>query len=205
MKEMETRQLTTMMELRKLENEDEFIEGYALKFNQWSNPLGLKHKFVEKISERSLDGADMSNVVAYVNHDKNQIVGRSGANMDLEVDDVGLKFRIKPNNSTITRDLMENIKSGLINQCSFAFTIPKEERAQEWAKSEERGMLERTINKIDKLFDVSMVTTPAYNDTEVVIGTRGLEMVEELNHQPEAAEIRSMLNELEKEEILKSL
>ncbi|MFI3729508.1 HK97 family phage prohead protease [Vagococcus fluvialis] len=205
MKEMETRQLTTMMELRKLENEDEFIEGYALKFNQWSNPLGLKHKFVEKISERSLDGADMSNVVAYVNHDKNQIVGRSGANMDLEVDDVGLKFRIKPNNSTITRDLIENIKSGLINQCSFAFTIPKEERAQEWAKNEERGMLERTINKIDKLFDVSMVTTPAYNDTEVVIGTRGLEMVEELNHQPEAAEIRSMLNELEKEEILNSL
>lgn len=202
---METRQLTTTMELRKLESEEEYIEGYALKFNQWSNPLGLKNKFVEKISSRALEGTDMSNTIAYVNHDKNQIIGRSNVNMDLEVDDVGLKFKIKPNNSTITRDLVENIRSGLINQCSFAFTIPQEERAQDWVKSEERGMLERTINKIDKLFDVSMVTTPAYNDTEVVIGSRGMEMVEELNHEPINNEIQRMLVELDKEEILNTL
>ncbi|WP_302372892.1 HK97 family phage prohead protease [Enterococcus asini] len=205
MKEMETRQLTTTMELRELENNEEIIEGYALKFNQWSNPLGIKNRFVERINSRALEETDMSNTVARVNHDKNQIVGRANANMDLEVDDIGLKFRIKPNNSTVTRDLIENIRSGLINQCSFAFTVAQEERAQEWVKSEERGMLERTINKIDKLFDVSMVTTPAYNDTEVVVGTRGLEMVEELTHNPNEQEIKRMLDDLDKEEILNTL
>lgn len=205
MKEMETRQLTTTMELRELENNEEIIEGYALKFNQWSNPLGIKNQFVERINSRALEETDMSNTVAYVNHDKNQIVGRANANMDLEVDDIGLRFRIKPNNSTTTRDLIENIRSGLINQCSFAFTVAQEERAQEWVKSEERGMLERTINKIGKLFDVSMVTTPAYNDTEVIIGTRGLEMVEELTHDPNEQEIKRMLDDLDKEEILNTL
>lgn len=205
MKEMETRQLTTTMELRELENNEEIIEGYALKFNQWSNPLGIKNRFVERINSRALEETDMSNTVAYVNHDKNQIVGRANANMDLEVDDIGLRFRIKPNNSTTTRDLIENIRSGLINQCSFGFVVAQEERAQEWVKSEERGMLERTINKIDKLFDVSMVTTPAYNDTEVVVGTRGLEMVEELTHDPNEQEIKRMLDDLDKEEMLNTL
>lgn len=202
---METRQLTTKLELRKLENETEVIEGYALKFDRWSDTLGWFYPFREKLEPGCLDGADTSNVVALFNHDQSQILGRTGANLDLEIDNIGLKFRIKPTNTTLSNDLLENIRSGVINQCSFAFTIPDEDDAEEWRENEETGVYERFIKKIDRLYDVSVVTTPAYPDTEAVVGARGKEMVEELRSHPKKQEIRSMLNELEKEDILNSL
>lgn len=202
---METRQLTTKLELRKLENETEVIEGYALKFDRWSDTLGWLYPFREKIEPGCLDEADTSNVVALFNHDQSQILGRTGANLDLEIDNIGLKFRIKPTNTTLSNDLLENIRSGVINQCSFAFTIPDEDDAEEWRENEETGVYERFIKKIDRLYDVSVVTTPAYPDTEAVVGARGKEMVEELRSHPKKQEIRLMLNELEKEEILNSL
>lgn len=202
---METRQLTTKLELRKLGNETEVIEGYALKFDRWSDTLGWFYPFREKLEPGCLDDADTSNVVALFNHDQSQILGRTGANLDLEIDNIGLKFRIKPTNTTLSNDLLENIRSGVINQCSFAFTIPDEDDAEEWRENEETGVYERFIKKIDRLYDVSVVTTPAYPDTEAVVGARGKEMVEELRSHPKKQEIRLMLNELEKEEILNSL
>lgn len=205
MKEMETRQLTTKLELRKLENDTEVIEGYALKFDRWSDTLGWFYPFREKLEPGCLDTADTNNVVALFNHDQSQILGRTGANLDLEVDNIGLKFRIFPTNTTLSRDLMENIRSGVINQCSFAFTIPDEEGAEEWRENEETGVYERYVRKIDKLYDISVVTTPAYPDTEAVVGSRSKEIVEELRSHPVKQEIKRMLDDLDKEEILNTL
>lgn len=201
----EIRQRTTTIELRQLENEQEVIEGYALKFGKWSDTLGWYYPFRERLDSSSLNDTDMSNVVALFNHDQSQILGRTGVNVDLEVDNIGLKFRIKPTNTTISKDLIENIRSGVINQCSFAFTVAKADDAETWEENEETGVYERTIYKIDRLYDVSVVTTPAYPDTEAVVGARGKELVEELRSHPEKQEIQRMLDELDKEEILNTL
>lgn len=205
MKEMETRQRTAKLELRTLENEQEVIEGYALKFDKWSDTLGWFYPFREKLEPGCLDTANLNDVVALFNHDQSQILGRTGANLDLEIDNIGLKFRINPTNTTLSNDLLENIRSGVINQCSFAFTIPDEEEAEEWRENEETGVYERFIKKIDRLYDISVVTTPAYPDTEAVVGSRSKSLVEELRSHPQKQEIKSMLNELVKEEILNSL
>lgn len=205
MNKMETRQLTTKLELRTLENDTEVIEGYALKFDKWSDTLGWLYPFREKLEPGCLDSTDTNNVVALFNHDQSQILGRTGANLDLEIDNIGLKFRIKPTNTTLSRDLMENIRSGVINQCSFAFTIPDEEEAEEWRENAETGVYERYIRKIDKLYDVSVVTTPAYPDTEAVVGARSKQKVEEIRNHPKLKEIKRMMDELDKEDIEKSL
>lgn len=110
---METRQVQTKIELRDSEEQGEVIEGYALKFNKPSQVLGGWVRFIETIDQRALDKADMSNVVATFNHDQNQVLGRSGVNLDLEVDNIGLKFKVIPTNTSYSRDLMENIKAGV--------------------------------------------------------------------------------------------
>ena len=202
---METRQLTTKLELRTLENDTEVIEGYALKFDRWSDTLGWLYPFREKLEPGCLDGADTSNVVALFNHDQSQILGRTGVNLDLDIDNIGLKFRIKPTNTTLSNDLLENIRSGVINQCSFAFTIPDEDDAEEWQENKETGVYERFIKKIDRLYDVSVVTTPAYPDTEAVVGARSKQKVEEIRNHPKLKEIKRMMDELDKEEILNTL
>lgn len=177
----ETRQVTTTIELRSNENSQEFIEGYALKFNKLSERLGWDGWFREEINPSALDETDTSNVTALFNHNENMILGRSGVNLELEIDSIGLKFRVKPTDTSYSRDLMENIRQGIVNQCSFAFTVAKSSEAEDWKESEEDGVeYIRTIKKIDKLYDVSVVTTPAYPDTEAVVGARSKELVEEL-------------------------
>ncbi|HBH6526877.1 TPA: HK97 family phage prohead protease, partial [Enterococcus faecium] len=75
MKKTEVRQLTTKLELRTLENDTEVIEGYALKFDRWSDTLGWFYPFREKLEPGCLDDADTNNVVALFNHDQSQILG----------------------------------------------------------------------------------------------------------------------------------
>lgn len=209
----EIRQVTTKFELRAdgNENDIEVIEGYALKFNKDSSVLGGWVRFIERIDTHALDNADMSNVVATFNHDNNQILGRTNVNLDLFVDEIGLKFKVKPTETTYARDLLANIRSGVINQCSFAFTIPEEDDAQEWVDAGNSDNFDyyRSINKIEKIYDVSVVTTPAYPDTEAMIGKRSLDLLKKRQSEKEQKVIKplkdKMLFEFEKEQLLNSI
>lgn len=163
------------------------LEGYALKFNRDSEELGYWSTFIERLDSKCLDDTDMTNVVALVNHDSNLPLARTGINLDLVVDNIGLKFVFTPTDTSYARDLIANIKAGVINKCSFAFTIADEDDAEKWEKTDDNIYI-RTIYKIDKLYDVSIVTTPAYSDTEVVVGERSREKIECLLHDKEKEE-----------------
>lgn len=152
------------------------IRGYALKFDKPSEDLG----FIEYLDKRCLDDADMSNVVALMNHDNNYVLARTGRNLNLGVDETGLWFEFEPNNTSYVRDLIENMSSGLINKCSFAFSVRKD--GDSWEKRED-GKYVRTIRAIDKLYDVSIVTTPAYDDTEALLSTRSLDSMKQFKRE----------------------
>ncbi|MBC9787181.1 HK97 family phage prohead protease [Carnobacterium maltaromaticum] len=190
----EIRQVTTQIELRNDGESNEIIEGYALKFDKWSDDLGW---FREKLASESLEKTDMSNVTALFNHNESQILGRSGINLELDVDNIGLRFKVKPTDTSYSRDLMENIRQGVINQCSFAFTVSREQDSEEWRENLESGIYERTIKNIDKLYDVSVVTTPAYPDTEAVVGARSKELVDKLELRKQNKEIELLMLEAE--------
>lgn len=192
------------------ENEEPVIEGYALKYDKPSEILGGFTRFVERIAPGALDSADMSNVVATINHDQNQVLGRSGVNLNLTLDEIGLKFTVIPTDTSFARDLITNIKAGVINQCSFAFTVAPDDDAQDWVDSTRDGVdYERTIRKIDHLFDVSIVTTPAYPDTEAKVGERSINLVKRMQNDKEKDATqhkrKQMLRELERQELLDSL
>ena len=177
--EKEMRILTNEFEIRSGEGEKPTIVGYALKFNRWSKPMWGYYK--EKLDRHCLDNADMTDTVALINHDYNLVLGRVGANLKLTVDDIGLRFDITPTDTSYAKDLMENMKAGVINKCSFGFTIDKD--GQEWVEGDELD--ERTITKIKKLYDVSIVTDPAYDDTEAVTNMRSYEEFKNNNRNRE--------------------
>lgn len=210
--DLETRQLMMPIQMRAATDEDDepVIEGYAAKYNKPSEVLGGFTRFIEQIAPGAFDDADMSNVVATINHDPNQVLGRSGVNMTLSSDAIGLKFTVKPTDTSFARDLIANIKAGVINQCSFAFTVANTDEAQDWEESDQDGVdYERTIRQIDRLFDVSVVTTPAYPDTEVQVGRRSINMVKQMQNQENRnatdQKRKKMLRELERQELLKTL
>lgn len=198
----EQRILTTQIELRNNDDSD-YIEGYALKFEKWSERLG--GWFKEIISQTALDNARMDNVVALFNHRDDYVLARNNntqseyGRLELTVDNIGLRFKFKPTNTSYAKDLMENIRAGVIDKCSFAFNIDyDDENADEWDYDEDERIYKRRINKFNEIYDISIVTTPAYSDTEAVIGKRSKAKVDEIEKQKaEEVRARKLLERLE--------
>ena len=169
---------TCEFELREFEGENKLpkLVGYALKFDQPSRDMG----FVEYLDRDCLNGADMSNTVALINHDNNLVLGKVGRNMTLTVDEIGLKFEIEPLDIGYVRDLISNMRAGLIDKCSFAFSV----ESDVWEEVE-LNVWERHIKQIKELYDVSIVTNPAYLNTEAVVANRGLAEAKSMKRQRE--------------------
>jgi HK97 family phage prohead protease len=147
-------------EIRALEdNKDEkmIIEGYAAVFERETD-LGWCKEILDK---QAFSNCDMQDCVLKYNHNDNCLILARTRNKSLQliVDDKGLKIRAELIDTTNNRDIYKMIKAGLLDKMSFAFTV----RRQEWNYDTDT----RRILEIDKLFDVSVVDIPAYDDTEV--------------------------------------
>ena len=193
----------TQFEIRTLEDGKTIIlEGYALKFGKRSEDFGG----VDEILERGcLDKTDMSNVVALINHDPNYPLARNTVregpgHMELSVDDTGLRFSLIPTDTAYAKDLMTNMYAGVVNQCSFAFTLA--ESGADWSYESEKDMYHRAVKHIERLWDVSIVTTPAYPDTEAQAVQRSMQeskeaYVNSLKEEQENVRKRKLNIELE--------
>ncbi len=142
------------------EHEPRF-EGYAAVFNSWSEDLGgFRETITPGAFRASLERGD--DVRALLNHDPNYVLGRTAAGtMDLDEDDKGLHFLIRAVDTSYARDLKANMKAGNITQCSFAFEV--EPGGESW-RDAGGGRSERTLTAL-KLYDISIVTYPAYQAT----------------------------------------
>ena len=180
-KEIELRNFDTKFEIRQDdEGGKEYVTGYALKFETWSE---LLFDFKEIIDKNALAKTDLTDVRCLVNHDDNYILARTDAdNLTLEVDDLGLRFKAYPSDTSYFRDLKANMQAGNINKCSFAFRLNWDNpNCEAWEFDEAAKIYKRKILDIAKISDVSIVTNPAYKATEAVI-TRSLDDFKKQKH-----------------------
>lgn len=194
MKEKEIRKLDLQFRAEPNEENQESLEikGYAVVFNSPET-----YGYTEIIDPRALDEADMSDVVLRYNHnDSFLVLARTRNNsLKLDVDSTGLMM-----DATLQNDITDHVNvynaiaSGLIDKQSFAFTVEED--------SYDYDTDTRTILKIGKLFDVSVVDQPFYNATDVSVA-RDVKNNDFMNRR---AEIRKE-HELKKlkEEILTKL
>jgi len=155
--------VTTGLEVRYMNQEDEekrTLSGYAIKFNDVTT---IGDQFREQVTSTALEGVDMSNTFALFNHDWSSPLGRAGRNMNLTVDDTGLRVDIDLPNTSMARDLAELVKNDIVGGMSFGFTIADDS----WTRDDEMPL--RTINKIDRLYEVTFTPIPAYPTTEVAL------------------------------------
>ncbi len=146
------------------------IEGYAAVYNS-ETVIGFDDwAFKEVIERGAFDGANLKDVPLKYNHsDEVPILARTrNKSLKLTVDDKGLKIYAELLDTTDGIDMYKRIKAGLIDKMSFAFTVSDEE-------IDTSGKMPiRRIKKFDKIFDVSVVDTPAYEDTSVFARSREL-------------------------------
>lgn len=167
------------------------ITGYAAKFECWSDPI--MGWFREKIARGAFDDCDLSDVIMCFNHRDDAILSRTtSGTLQLEVDDIGLRFSFEAPNTTLGNDMQELVRRGDVSKCSFRFGVKQDE----WTYADEQNGLnadERTILKFSRVVDVALVVFPAYPDTEASVRhleERKAEWLKEHETQPDAERIR---------------
>lgn len=158
------------LEIRSLQVDDsdeKIIEGYAIKFNERSKKLGT---FYEIIDSRALDDVDLSDVKCLLDHDYSKVLGRTKSEtLELSIDEKGLKFRCVLPKTSYAEDLYELVNRSDVNECSFGFTVNEQDKTAQTIKRMSDGFYLRTVNKINKLFEISIVSLPAYSNTSAEI------------------------------------
>jgi HK97 family phage prohead protease len=143
------------------ENDSRIVEGYAVRFNESTSFMVGGTKYSEVIDRSALDKTDMSDVPFKYNHSDSFMIMARTRNKTLQLirDENGLKIRAQLADTSDGRDLYELIKRGDVDKMSFAFTVRKDEY--------DKKAHTRTIQDIDKLYDVSAVDFPAYDTTSI--------------------------------------
>ena len=167
---------TRFSTISKRDGEDEkmIVEGYAIVFDEETLIGDEERGFIESIDKNALKETNMKDVPFKYNHnDVTLILARTrNGSLSLEVDEKGLKIRAELIDTTSNMDIYKSIVAGLLDKMSFAFTV----KSQSWDRS---GKIpKRTITAIDRLFDVSVVDLPAYDQTSIQASARSLELVE---------------------------
>lgn len=196
MKEKEIRKIDMQFRAESDDDGEMRIKGYAAVFNSPET-----YGYTEVIDSKAFDEADMSDVVLRYNHNDSFIVLARTRNksLKLDVDKKGLFMdAVLQKNITDHVNVYNAIDSELIDKQSFAFTV--EEDVYDYDTDT------RTITKIGKLFDVSVVDQPFYNATDVSVARNAensdfLERREQLRKEHEAKKAL----EAAKEKLLKKL
>lgn len=173
---------------KRSDQEERMIEGY---FALYEAETELYEGVYEIISRGAFVETLNKDVRALWNHDTMKILGRSvNGTLELKEDEKGLFARFKLPNTSYADDLLELVKNGYVNQASFGFYIEDEE-LEELAS----GAVRWRINKIN-LFEVSVVTFPAYENTCVSARSAEVEEMKKRKIDTRKVELKKRMEEL---------
>ena len=144
-----------------------YVEGYATTFDQpyvlWEDP-GMV--FREIIDPHAFDSCDMADVIMQYDHAGRVFARTRNGTLAVQPDERGLHIRAYLGGTEIGRQLYEEIKGGYTDRMSFGFSIEAEQEEREEEPDGSVSVLSR-ITRIKKLYDVSAVSLPANDATEI--------------------------------------
>lgn len=164
------------MEIRVKESEtneenqtpDYIVEGYASTFNEPYELWSLDGYTVrEQLDPAAFNECDMSDVIMQYDHQGRVFARMSNNTLEISTDEHGLHMRADLGGTEAGRSLYEEIKGGYTTKMSFGFTVDEDKR--EITEDKQTGNVDilRTITRVRKLYDVSAVSLPANDGTEI--------------------------------------
>lgn len=191
-KEREYRQINvTGLEVREADDGKRTVEGYATTFDQeyllWGDD---RYKVFESVDRHAFDNADMADVIMQYDHEGRVFARISNGTLELKADEHGLKMRAELGGTEIGRQLYEEIKGGYTTKMSFGFSVKKAERREERDEQNGNVTVHRKITEIKKLYDVSAVSLPANDATEISARNIGEGVIAEVEKERLALEAR---------------
>lgn len=140
------------------------IHGRAVIFNapavMFTDPeTGIEYK--EEVDAHAFDGAEVSDVILNINHEGQALARTRNKTLELNFTDEALEIEADLTKSQASREALEAVENGLLDKMSFAFTVAPD------GDEYDGDTHTRTIRRIERLFDVSLVNFPAYEQTSV--------------------------------------
>lgn len=168
---LETREYRSMpvMSVREAGAAESFVvEGYATTFDeeyplyQWPD-----YEVWEKIDPHAFDECDMRDVIMQYDHRGRVFARIRNGTLSLAVDAHGLKCTADLGGTDIGRQLYQEISGGYTDRMSFGFVVGEDEKTEVHDRVTGKVRVLRTITKIAKLYDTSVVSLPANEGTEI--------------------------------------
>jgi hypothetical protein len=189
------REYRSLVSFQAQENEPYTVRGYASTFEPYVLLSFDGVDYSERIDSRAFDNADMSDVIMQYNHEGRVFARQSNGTLELSIDAHGLAVKADLSSTAGSRDLFEEIRTGLTTKMSFAFTVDSDHYEAETHT--------RVIDRIAKVYDVSAVSIPANPGTDIsarsyfdgVIEAERAERLEREAREQKKAEIRALLKE----------
>ena len=153
-----------ILEVKEAEDNNDYeVKGYATTFDEPYTLYGIGDGKVvkEQVSKDAFLNTDRSDTIMQYDHEGRVFARVSNDTLKLTVDDHGLLVEAYLGGTEIGRNLYEEIKGGYTNKMSFGFTVTDDDFVEA-----DYGYL-RTIKAIGKLYDVSAVSIPANDFTEI--------------------------------------
>ena len=191
------------METRTEEDGRRIVEGYATTFNQPYELMRAKDMIVnEQVDPDAFSETDMSDTIMQYDHQGRVFARVKNGTLRLEPDAHGLKVIADLGGTEIGRQLYEEIRGGYTDKMSFGFTVTGDKRTRT-KDADGNTVILRTITKVGRLFDVSAVSLPANDATEIssrsigdgLIAEVQEEVLAEQERQRRIGEIRKILNQ----------
>lgn len=180
--DVRTIQATNLTVKRDLGNGTRQLSGYAVTFNQPSNPL----PFIEYIRPGAFNNVDMSQVRLLYAHDYNNILARvDSGTLSLKVDDKGLFFVANIPDTTLGNDVYANVQNGNIKGLSFNAVIDPN-GGDTWGQ-DDYGNVIHTITQFKQLNEISLTPIPAYTETSVQVKRDYKEALKSMNKNDSTA------------------
>ena len=160
------REYRNLAEVLAPSEDEKLVRGYATTFDE---PYLLysdgDYQLWEVVDRNAFDKTDVSDVIMQYDHEGRVFARTKNGTLTLAADEHGLLIEANLGGTAIGRELYEEIKGGYTNKMSFGFTV----RGDVWDRRMENGIeiSTRRITDIGKLYDVSAVSIPANDATEI--------------------------------------
>lgn len=156
--------LTPVTEGEKRFDTEKYVEGYAAKYDKyllWDD--GDWGKTYERFDPKCFENTDMTDVIMQFDHAGRVFARITNGTLIVEADDTGLFMAADLDKTELARGLYEDINAGMITKMSWRFKVGK------YYVEREEGSRDRTIvhTEIPKIYDVSAVSIPANDNTEI--------------------------------------
>jgi len=161
-------------DMQTFEAQDEMIaRGYATTFNEpyhlfdYDDWDGYRVHFWEQVAPEAFAQTDMRDTIMQYNHEGRVFARVKNNTLRLHTDDHGLAVEADLSGTEIGRQLYEEIKGGYTDKMSFGFTVDKDTVVRDKDDEKKEIKVLRTITGIGRLYDVSAVSIPANDGTEI--------------------------------------